>query len=157
MKNTLANQKQNKSITIKNSQLGEINIRMDTIVHFERGILGYDFLQRFAIVDIEECKPFLWCVAVDEPEMSFPIVEYKRVYPDYQFNLNTKDRQDLKLAKSDEFHLFFIVTVDEEKETVSANLAGPLVINPEKKTGAQIIVPNENYIVNYPIIIGAKN
>jgi flagellar assembly factor FliW len=148
----LDKQNNNGTITIQNVELGELAIQKDTIIQFNKGIVGFENLRRFALVDIKECAPFLWCVAVDEPEISFPILEYNQVFPNFELELSDKDRNDLEIADATDINLFFVITVDENKEVVSANLKGPLVINPNKKLGAQVVLANEQYVVNYPII-----
>ena len=148
---------ENGNIKIYNSQLGELLIRKNSIIHFKQGILGYEFLHQFALVEVEDCKPFIWCISLDEPEIGFPILNYKITYPDYQLTLSDKDREDLKLQKSEHFHLFFIVRVDEQKKEVTANLKGPLVFNMKKMLGTQVVVQNEEYVVNYSLTSGTTN
>jgi flagellar assembly factor FliW len=145
-------QDDNDTIEIQNSQLGELSIKNKSIIHFKYGILGYESLKRFAIINVKECEPFLWLVAVDEPEISLPIIKYVLIYPDYKLVLTSKDRKDLELAPSDLYYSFFVVTVNEQRGTVTANLKGPIVINLEKHLGLQIIVTNDEYIIDYPII-----
>lgn len=138
-------------IILQNSQFGEMRISEKAIIHFKKGLLGYEFLKRFALLDIKECQPFLWLIPVEEPEINFPILNFELVSPKYKLNLTAPDKVSLALDDAETFMLFFIVTVDEERGLVTANLKGPLVINPEKNTGIQVVVPNEEYAVNYPI------
>lgn len=152
MEDTLINREDKNSVELKNSQLGEFEIDVDSIIHFENGIFGYEFLKKFCIINIMECEPFLWLVAVDEPEISLPLLKYSSVYPDYKFSLSDKDRQYLKLGESDTFFLFFTVTVDEKQASVTANLKGPIVINIEEHLGLQLISPYEEHVIDFPIV-----
>ena len=143
---------ESKSIKIVNSQLGELTINNDAIIHFDNGIIGFENLKNYTIVEIEETEPFIWFVAIDEPEVSFPILKYQYAYPDYEINLQNKNYMDLQLTHSDTFHIFFIITVNEIKEQVTANLKGPLILNLKNNLGIQIISPNEDYVINYPVL-----
>lgn len=146
--------KENKNgmVLIQNAELGELEIQTDTIIHFNKGIVGFDNLRKFALVDIQECKPFLWCVCIDDADISFPIIEYNRVFPSFELELGDKERSELKITSAEDINLFFVVTVDEENESVTANLKGPIVINPKEKLGAQIVLANDKYVVNHPIV-----
>jgi len=139
-------------ITVTNVQLGEVQILRDKLIHFEQGIFGFESLKTYAILNIKSCEPFAWCVAIDEPEISFPIVNCHVIYPNYHLQLTDADRELLQLKKTDQLFIFFIVTVDEKKAQVTANLKGPLVFNLEKRLGAQVIMSDEKYVVDYPIV-----
>lgn len=140
------------SFKINNSQLGEYIVHKDSIVSFKEGIIGYEYLKRFAMIEIEETRPFIWLVSVDEPEISLPVLKYKYIYPDYQINLTTRDLKLLEITKSDKFYIFFIITVNERNEEVTANLKGPLILNTDKRIGIQTIATNEEYVINYPVV-----
>ncbi|MBN2008106.1 flagellar assembly protein FliW [candidate division KSB1 bacterium] len=136
---------------ISNSQLGELLVHEDSIISFREGIFGYEYLKHFALVELEETEPFIWMIAIEEPEISLPMLRYKTVFPEYELNMSSTERKILKLGQGDAFHLFFIVTVNEEQEQITANLKGPIVINLEERLGAQVVAPNEEYVIHYPV------
>ena len=151
MEANLKEQKQKEVTRISNQQFGELLVHEDSIIDFPEGIFGYEYLKKFALVEIEEMIPFIWLIAVDEPEIALPMLRYKAVYPNYQITLSGADRKTLQLNPDEEFHLFFVITVNEQEEKVTANLKGPIVIHIRKRLGAQIIATNEEYIIHYPV------
>ncbi len=136
---------------IVNSQLGEMMVHEDSIIHFPDGIMGYEYLKHFALVELEETEPFLWMVALEEQEISLPLLRYKSVSPEYKLTLSSTERKKMKLGQNDEFHLFFIITVHEAKKNITANLKGPIVVNFDEGFGAQVIAINDEYKINHPI------
>ena len=151
MEAVLSMQMEREVTKIVNSQLGELLLHEDSLISFPEGIFGYEYLKQFALVEIEETEPFIWMIAIEEPEISLPMLRYKTVYPEYELNMSSTERRMLKLGQGDPFHVFFVVTVNEEKEQITANLKGPIVINLEERLGAQIVAPNEGYVIHYPV------
>jgi flagellar assembly factor FliW len=48
--------------------------------------------------------------------------------------------------------VFAIVTIPENPSLMTANLQGPIIINPEKKLGRQAISMNDRYHVRHRIL-----
>ena len=141
-----------KEIVLNNSQFGTLNIDEDKIINFPQGILGLEDIKRYVILVFEEYEPFQFLVAVDDPEITFPIVSPLIVIEKYLPEI-TKDNVALIGDFADEdLILYAIVTIKEDKKKVTANLKGPIIINQKNKIAQQIIIEEEEYSMEHPFL-----
>ena len=55
-------------------QFGEIEFSEDMLIHFPKGMIGFERCRRFLIVNDEDYEPFRLLIAVDEEEIGFPVL-----------------------------------------------------------------------------------
>ena len=82
-----------KTFTVTNSQLGNLPIDPDKITTFPEGLIGFEDLIQFAIINLPEYEPFQWLLSIDDPDISFPIISPILVLEDYElrFHPNPKN------------------------------------------------------------------
>jgi flagellar assembly factor FliW len=115
---------------IKNSQFGEIEFDDEMILTFPSGIIGFEELKKFIIVEDEECKPFRWLISIEEPEIGFAILEPTFVIENYYQKVGFDPKT---------FAIFSIVTLNRDISKITVNLKAPIVIDKSKKLGKQMI------------------
>ncbi len=128
---------------IRNSQFGEIEFDEEIIITFPNGIIGFEELKKFIIVEDEECKPFRWLISIEEPEIGFAILEPTFVLENYYQKVGF----DPKI-----FALFSIVTLNRDISKISVNLKAPIVIDKSKKLGKQIIVDDPELGIRHQLL-----
>lgn len=126
------------------TQFGKIQIDEENILEFRDGLAGFEEYKRFIIVSDKDLYPIFWLVSIDEPSLEFPIVNPFLFIPDYNPDIELKDEGET---------IFAIVTLRKEIEKTTINLKGPLVIDINLKKGRQVILNDENYSPNYPLLI----
>jgi N-methylhydantoinase A/oxoprolinase/acetone carboxylase beta subunit len=62
------------------------------------------------------------------------------------------DSYDLALEKPEDALVLALVGIPEDPRQMTANLAGPLVVNTQTKQGRQVILNTESYSLKFPII-----
>lgn len=122
--------------------LGEIHYNSQDVVRFDEGLYGFESFKEFILIAVDEHLPFEWLVAIENPELMFPVIDPYLVCSDYNPQLTVlQDQSD---------RLLVMVSVSEDK-TVSANLRAPLVIEEEKRRGHQAISRVETYSMRHPL------
>ncbi|KXK27721.1 MAG: hypothetical protein UZ01_03008 [Candidatus Brocadia sinica] len=71
------------TLNLSTEKFGNLRIEKENIITFESGLLGFEDLKQFVIVDIEECLPFEWLVSVKDPLVAFPILNPMPFFIDY--------------------------------------------------------------------------
>ncbi len=131
---------------IKTRQFGEIDIDEHKIINMPVGIPGFRDNKRYVILQKEETVPFFLFQCVDNPDLSFVVLDPIMIFPEY-----TIEKSDLKNAVTwdldkDEISCFVIVTIPHgNPEKMTANLLAPLVINNKRKEGLQLVLQNSTY------------
>jgi len=141
-----------RTIVLHSRRYGELKVDLNEVIHFPRGIPGFERYKRYALFESEEIQPFQWLICVDNEELGFVIIPPHYFAPDYNPRLYESDLQELAVEPEDKLAIFAIVTLAPNPTESTANLQGPLVININKKLGKQVVIVDEEYSVKYPII-----
>lgn len=145
------------SLKIRTKPFGEIEVEEKQIIDFPEGILGFEYVKKFAILDDSHSgSPFRWMQAVEEPDLAFVIILISDFMADYELHISQSDYEAIGAKTGDEILVFSIVTVPDDYKKMTANLMGPVIINPLKKRGKQAISLSEKYGVRHRIIENMK-
>ena len=140
--------KESSMVNLSTNNFGNLSIEKENIITFEQGLLGFEELKQFAIIDLEECLPFEWLVSVEEPAVAFAILNPTLLFSDYKPSLTKDDLVLLDIKKEMDVEMFCIVTLGETPENVTLNLKGPILINMKNKMGKQIVLTEDYYSLN---------
>lgn len=138
---------------IETTHFGQIEINEADILNFEEGIIGFEDVKKFGIIDSEDPEsPFKWIQAVDKPELAFALVDPFKIKKDYDFDLTDEEVEYLGVNDASEVMVFSIVVVPEDIKKITMNLKAPLIINKSNNKAAQIILDTDKYTVRHLIL-----
>ncbi|TAL39891.1 MAG: flagellar assembly protein FliW [Spirochaetes bacterium] len=137
---------------IKTRPYGEVEIDERQIMEFEHGILGFDFVRRFAILDSTDNSPFKWLQSLDEPDLAFVIIRPIDFMAEYNLVISSNDLEDLGAEVVEDLLVFAIVTIPSNPSEMTANLQGPILINAKNRRGKQAISQSDKYRVKHGIL-----
>jgi flagellar assembly factor FliW len=140
------------SIKINTKPFGEIEVDERQIIDFPEGILGFDFIKKFIILDADSDSPFKWLQAYDEKDLAFVLIMPESFLPSYELVIPLTDYEAVNAKSADDLLIFAIVTIPDNPTNMTANLQGPIIINPEKKLGKQAISLSDRYTVRHNIM-----
>lgn len=139
-------------MTAETQLFGTVTIADEKLIHFPEGIVGFPFLENFALIhDADNTESaIMWLQSMDEPGFAMPVLEPQIIKDDY--NPIVDDEHLLPLGKlaEEQTYLLVTMTVPPQIEKMSVNLKAPIVINMENNKAVQIIV-EDDYAVKYPI------
>ena len=142
---------------LKTKPFGEIEIDERQIVDFPEGLLGFDYVKKFVVLDSREKSPFKWLQAYDEPGLAFVIIRPIDFMVEYDLVISSADLEDVGAKEPGELLVFAIVTIPSNDKDMTANLQGPVIINPKKRVGKQAISLSEKYRVKHRILDEIEN
>lgn len=143
-------------LEIDSKAYGRIQISEEKLILFSDGILGFENLNHYYILDWDK-GPFYWLQSRDEKEVAFVVMNPIFFKSDYVLKLSQEDFKDIGLMTPKEVETnllhFVIVTIPtNEAQNMTANLLGPIIINQEKRIGKQSLSLHENYEVRHNIL-----
>jgi len=120
---------------------------------FPDGLLGFASCQRFGLSryqppDGSESPFFL--LRAKEEDLSFPLISPRLLIPHYQLSPPSEVLTRLGAGSMVDLVILVIVTLRERLEETTANLQGPLLLNPISRLGLQLVV--EDYPVRCPLL-----
>ncbi len=139
-------------VTIATKPFGQIEVDERQIIDFPEGIYGFEDIKQFVILDASEKSPFKWLQAYDEPDLAFVIIRPIDFMVQYELNVMPEDLEDIGAKSPDEVIVFAIVTIPEDPSRMTANLQGPVLINPKTRKGKQAISLSDKYSVRHYIL-----
>jgi flagellar assembly factor FliW len=141
---------------LTNSQFGEFELPDAGVYEFRHGILGFEELRRYGFLHLPEFAPFDWLVAVDEPEICFPVISPMLLSPGYIVPMGEVERKALDSRAGDPVVPLVIVTVGSGTPRVTANMRGPVMLNPKSRKGMQVVLFESGYPVRAEIPLIAE-
>lgn len=138
---------------VNTTRFGALDVNETDIITLPEGILGFNQLKKFFIVDPADDTLILWLQAVDSPEIAFPILEPKVFKHDYKVRLSANELRSLQLdsLSKKEALVYCILTIPDEITHMTANLKAPIVINTNAQIGRQVVLQENEYSVKYSI------
>jgi len=107
-------------------------------IRFPRGLPGFEGCRSFVLMAPEDDSPVQHLKSLEGPPASFLVIDPRRVVPTYECALSDHDRQQLG-AETDSVLLWLAMIIIEPDGTIVANLGAPIVINPSRMVGHQVI------------------
>jgi flagellar assembly factor FliW len=131
---------------------GAIEINDDEILDFPDGLFGFDELKKFIILE-EKDSPMVWLQSCDETDLAFVLLKVENFMPVYNPLMSQSDKSALKANDEKDLDIYAILTIPQDDPSkMTANLMGPVVINPKEKLGRQVISQNENYKTKHSVL-----
>jgi len=138
-----------------NSKLfGKIEYTAENIVNFEEGLIGIAEKKRFLLIEKEDFKPFSYLQSVDDGSFILVVINPMLVVKEYKFSIYKDDMNAIGLSENDtdNFSLLAIVILSNQIENVTVNLRAPIAINIHTKQAKQVLLQNDDYSVEEPLI-----
>lgn len=118
------------------------------VISFPSGLPGFPGITKFELAPIPDLVPFHKLRAIDMEGLEFVVVPPGRLFPDYAVRVEGDDALLLELERPDDALILLMVTVPEPPALPSANLLGPIVVNPSAGLAAQVVQHGTDYGVN---------
>jgi flagellar assembly factor FliW len=122
-------------------------------VRFPVGLPGFEGCRSFVLMQNEVLGPLQLLKAVEGPSASFLVIDPRRVLPEYRCDLSQGDRLRLGVSDSDALLWLVLVTIELDG-TITANLRAPVVINPDRMIGQQVVPHDCVYPIRHVIAEG---
>ena len=122
-------------------------------VRFPNGLPGFEACRSFVLMQNEVLGPLQLLKALEGPAASFLVIDPRRVLPEYRCELSQADRYRLGVQNTDTLLWLVLVTIELDG-TITANLRAPVVINPERMIGQQVVPHDCVYPIRHVIAEG---
>lgn len=134
--------------------LGEIHYNAEDQITFKEGIPGFENEVTFILIPSGDDQfPFHYLQSTVSADLAFVVTDPFLFHPDYDFNLPDSEASDLGFESESDLEALIvlsIVTIPNEIEKSTMNLAAPVIINMKSKKGKQVLV-NEYDAFKYPL------
>ena len=133
-------------------RFGNLEVHDEEIVHFPEGLLGFAECKKFLLLEDSEIEPFMWLQSLDSGDLAFVVVDPKVFFPDYHIEVPRSDLSIIEVEKETDARILVLVVLSEDVAKVTANLKGPLVLNPKNRYTKQVVLMDDRYGTQHPLL-----
>ncbi|MBU0517026.1 MAG: flagellar assembly protein FliW [Proteobacteria bacterium] len=145
------------TLTVNTSRFGDVQVDADKVITLPRGIIGFPDDKQYVFIKHQPDSPLFWLQSVTDPGLAFVVVMPALFKADYQVPVGPPLLELLDAAGPAEIQVYVLVTVPPGRpEKMTANLKGPLLINPTSRLGQQVVLDDPAFPVKYPLVQGAE-
>ena len=112
---------------------------------------GFESCHRYVLLSDPSLAPFMCLQGLDDPQPSFLTLAPRSIVPRYRQALNAAERRRLGARRREPLLWLSIVRVDGDR--AFANLRAPVVINPRRMLGLQVLSADGDASLDYPLIV----
>lgn len=136
---------------ITTTRFGKVQIAQEDVIHFPEGILGFNDLRSFILLDDPNDEIFAWLQSCELPDIAFPVLEPELFAANYKPVLTKTDNETLRLEPGQAPRAFSIITIPEDPTLMTANLKAPILINVKQKMARQCVLQDNSLQIREPL------
>jgi flagellar assembly factor FliW len=134
------------------TQVGAFDASPDDVVAIPEGLPGFERCRRYVLLSSPELAPLTCLRGLEDSRPSFLAVDPRVVLPDYHCAIAPADR--LRLLATDTDPLVWLALIRIDCDRVLVNLRAPVVINPSRMLGLQILAAESPYSTHHRLLLG---
>ena len=141
-------------ITVQTSRFGQITVQEDKVILMTAPFLGFPESTRFMLKPHGPDSPFMWLQSLDNPNLAFVVIQPTILIPQYKPEISAFIKEELQISGSNDLELLLILTIPKNNpEKMTANLLGPVAINPIKRLAKQVLLDPVKYDACWPVFV----
>ena len=136
---------------IQSTRFGEIEVSKEEILQFPYGIPGFIEEKAFALLPYQPNSPFSFLQSLNDPNLTFMVVEPFAFVEDYDFEVDDEITKELEISKVNPPQIFNIVKALGKIEDMTVNLGAPIIVSWHKQKAIQYLIENTIYSIRHPL------
>lgn len=129
------------------TRFGSFDVTSAAVVAVPEGLPGFEVCQRFVIITAPSLAPLTCLQGLDEPQPSFLAIDPHLVVHGYHLELPAAARHRVEAIDDDP--LVWLALVRLDVDTALVNLRAPIVVNPRRMIGVQVISAESDYPIDH--------
>ncbi len=144
-------------IRVQTSRFGEITVREDKLITMTTPFLGFPESKRFVLRPHGPESPFMWLQSLDNPNLAFVVIQPAVLIPQYKPEISVHVKKELQIPNGNEPDLLLILTIPKNNpQAMTANLLGPVAINPVERLAKQVLLDPVKYDACWPVFVESE-
>ena len=137
---------------IQTKYFGEIEVTEEEKIYFPEPLPGFENQFNYVIIQFYEDSDSLLCLqSVDDPDLALVLTNPTYVVEKYSPSIGKEDMAALQAGDSTPLAYYAISVIHDNWKDSTINLRCPVVINPDKMLGRQVIMEDTLYSMRHPV------
>ncbi|MCL5256751.1 MAG: flagellar assembly protein FliW [Chloroflexi bacterium] len=125
------------------------------IITFPEGMIGFENWRRF-VIESDNGQPILRMVCLDDEDICFLVTSPDCLIEGYDIQMSSREQEAIGLSDAKDALVLCTLTIRQEPLRITANLAGPIVVNVKTKLAKQLVIQDERFSLHYPVSLEAE-
>lgn len=144
-------------MNLETSRFGALEVDEGQVFNLRRGLIGFPQARRFVVIRPKPSSALVWFQSVDRPDLAFVMANPFLFTEDYRLEPGQGVLKALEAESEADLEVYVLVTIPAGRPSeMTANLIGPIVLNPKTQKGEQLVVENSPYLVKQPLLHADK-
>lgn len=130
---------------------GELEIQLDQLWNFPKGIPGFEDENQYVLLSIEGNSAFQVLQSTTTPEVAFIVANPYTLVENYSFDIDEPTINLLNIKKEEEVFVLGVISIKDPFETSTINLQAPLIFQTNTKKAKQMILNDNKFSLRHPI------
>lgn len=135
-------------MNVGTTRFGTLQVEADDVLCFPAGMVGLEDCRDWVLLADAQNDALGWLQCTQRPEIALAVVSPRRFVPDYQLRVYRFELVPLALADLKDAQV--LVIVGKNDRGITLNLKAPILINPQRRLGRQVIA-NGSQSVQYEL------
>jgi flagellar assembly factor FliW len=135
---------------VQTTRFGPVEVDSNRLLEFPAGLLGFARARRFALLQPDDRGVFFWLQSIESADVAFVVTDPCLWTPDYAVTLRREQTTEIALPEGTTPQL--LVIVNRRDHGITANMQGPLVINPINRTGLQVVLADRRWTTRHELV-----
>lgn len=122
------------------------------VITFIKGLPGFEGLSKFVLLPVEGNEGFNILHSIEDPDIGLVTISPFSIDESYEVELKDGVIKRLNIEKPEDVLIQNTVTLHSKVENITVNLKAPIVINISNKSGEQIILDSDKYLIKHPLV-----
>ena len=125
------------------SRLGRVEVDTDRILTFPHGVIGFEHLRRFVLLQISDNSPFLVLQSLEDKGFGLMVADPFTFLTNFALEIGDAEQARLGATAPEELAVLVTVSIPPGRPDETAlNLMGPIIVNHVKRVGLQVPQPD---------------
>ena len=128
-------------MNISTTRFGTLSIDVDDVIRFPDGLPGLEECRCWVLLADTESDAIAWLQSVERHDVALAVTSPRRFVPAYQIRVARRELELLELDSVEAVQV--LVVLSKTGKSITLNLKAPLLINPNRRLGRQIVTNSE--------------
>ena len=120
------------------TRFGKIRVSGTSVITLPLGLLGFEQLTAFVLLDHQPGSVFRWLQAIDRPDIAFIVVDPLMFKPELPLDAVRRSASFAGIGPDEELVVLATCTVPPPPAPPTANFLAPIGIGRQSRRGAQV-------------------
>lgn len=138
---------------IATNRFGTVFVSEDQVWTFPQGLIGFQHLKRYVLLDSRKGASLQWLQALEDPSVAFLVCDPRVFLPSIEIRL-PEESLPLETAKDrriEDLLILALLYVDRAEGKLKVNIQAPLVLDPASRRGVQAVTDAAVPTVSLPL------